>query len=79
MMPRTYEITFLGEAVPAVIGAFEDFDVILCDGCTTLRAELPDPAALHGALDRLRNLGLELIGVRVVEPVIHPDRETERH
>jgi hypothetical protein len=66
MTTRTYEITFAGEAVPAIIDAFEDFDVDVGTGRTTLRAQQFDQAALHGALDRLRALGLELLEVRVV-------------
>jgi hypothetical protein len=66
MTTRTYEITFAGEAVPAIIGAFEDFDVVVGTGSTTLRAELVDQAALHGTLDRVRALGLELLEVKSV-------------
>ena len=65
--PRTYEITFAGEAVPAIVSAFEDFDVVVGAGITTLRAQLPDQAALHGTLDRLMALGLELLEVRAVD------------
>jgi len=68
MTARTYEITFDGEAVPAIVDAFEEFDVIVCSGSTTLRGQLTDQAALHGALDRLRALGLELLQVRTIEP-----------
>ena len=37
MTPRPYEITFAGEAVPAIASAFEDFDVIVGGGNTTVR------------------------------------------
>ncbi len=67
MTTRTYEITFAGEAVPAVVSAFEDFDVVVGDGSTTLRARLSDQAALHGTLVRLRSLALELLEVRAVD------------
>ena len=67
MTTRTYEITFAGEAVPAVVSAFEDFDVVVGDGSTTLRAQLSDQAALHGTLVRLRSLALELLEVRAVD------------
>jgi 2-keto-3-deoxy-6-phosphogluconate aldolase len=66
MSSRTYEITFTGEAIPAIVDAFEDFEVTVGTGCTTLRAEQLDQAALHGAIDRLQALGLELLEVRVV-------------
>jgi hypothetical protein len=68
MSPRTYEITFAGEAVPAIVRAFEDFDVTVQPGSTLLRAELVDQAALHGALDRLMDLGLVLLQVTSVDP-----------
>jgi hypothetical protein len=66
--PKTYEITVEGQAVPAVVDAFEEFDVVVGAACTTLRAELPDQAALHGAIDRVQALGLELLEVRAVGP-----------
>jgi hypothetical protein len=68
MAPRTYEITFAGEAIPAIVAAFEEFEVIVGGGNTTLRAELPDQAALHGTIDRLQDFGLELLEVRAVPP-----------
>ena len=43
MTTRTYEITFAGEAVPAIIDAFEDFDVVVCSGRTTLRGSTIRP------------------------------------
>ena len=67
MTARTYEITFAGEPVPAILDAFEGFDVSVGAGNTTLRANLPDQAALHGALYRLRDLGLELLQVKAVD------------
>ena len=67
MTDRTYEITFAGEAVPAIEGVFEDFDITVRAGTTTLRAQLPDQAALHGAIERLRALDLELLEVRTVD------------
>jgi hypothetical protein len=63
MTLRTYEITFRGEPVPAIVAAFEDFAISVDAGNTTLRAELIDQAALHGAIDRLQVLGLELLRV----------------
>jgi hypothetical protein len=67
MTIRTYEITFAGQAVPAVVDAFDDFEVTVDKTTTTMRGELVDQAALHGAIDRVRALGLELLEVRTVE------------
>jgi hypothetical protein len=66
MTSRSYEITFLGEAVPAIADAFEDFEVTIGTGSTTLRGDRLDQAALHGAIARLQNLGLDLLEVRAV-------------
>jgi hypothetical protein len=66
MTSRDYEITFDGRAIPAIAAVFEDFEVTVGTGSTTLRAERMDQAALHGALDRLLALGLDLLEVRVL-------------
>jgi hypothetical protein len=39
------------------------------DGTTTLRGPVTDQAALHGLLQRLRDLGLPLISLTQVSPV----------
>jgi len=65
--PQTYAITFKGEAGTTVRAAFEDLDISTEAGFTTLRGKLPDQAALHGVIDRMRALGLELIDVRLTE------------
>ena len=38
------------------------------DGTTRLRGPVADQAALHGLLQRVRDLGLPLLSVRQVEP-----------
>ena len=38
------------------------------DGTTLLRAHVPDQAALHGLLHRVRDIGLPLISVVQVDP-----------
>ena len=67
MCLRTYEITVATEAIPAIVAAFEEYEVTVGAGHTTLRAEQTDQAALHGILDRLWAFGLELLEVRTVE------------
>jgi hypothetical protein len=65
---QTYEITFAGEAGSALRGEFDDCEVTVGSGTTTLRAELPDQAALSGLVLRITGLGLELVHVQLVAP-----------
>jgi hypothetical protein len=65
-MTAMYEFTFKGEAGEVLCAAFEELDVTATCGTTVLRGELPDQAALHGVLDRINALGLELLGVRLL-------------
>jgi hypothetical protein len=65
---RTYEITFVGEAGAIVRAEFNDCEVRVGPGTTTLRLEHADQGALYGLLQRIVNFGLELIDVSVVAP-----------
>ena len=66
MQARTYEITFLGQAGPVMRAEFDDCEVSVGADTTTLRAELPDQGALHGLMQRIASLGLELVSVNMV-------------
>ena len=68
MQPQTYEITFLGQAGTALRSEFEDCEVTMGPGTTTLRAELPDRGALSGLIERINSLGLDVIDVSLVAP-----------
>jgi hypothetical protein len=63
---RTYEITFTGQAGPALSAQFDDCEVTIGPGSTTLRAELSDPAALSGLVQRITGLRLEVVHLRLV-------------
>jgi hypothetical protein len=63
---QTYEITFAGQAGAVLRAEFDDCDVTIGPGTTTLRAELPDPAALAGLMQRLAALRLEVVHVQLV-------------
>ena len=68
LQSRMFEITFVGQAGPVVRAEFDDCDVSVGPGKTTLHAGLLDQCALHGLLQRIAGLGLELIDVRVAAP-----------
>jgi hypothetical protein len=64
----TYEITFAGQAGAVLRAEFDDCEISVGPGTTTLRAVLPDQNALHGLLQRLASFRLELIHLRLVSP-----------
>lgn len=68
MRPRTYEITFTGQAGTTLRAEFDDCEVSVGGGTTTLRAELPDQAALLGLVYRITGLGLDVVQLRLVTP-----------
>jgi hypothetical protein len=63
---RTYEITIAGLAGDTLRATCDDCTVTIGPGRTTLRAQLPDQAALRGLLQRITGLGLEVAGLRLV-------------
>jgi len=63
--PRTYEITFLGRADAVLRAAFDDCTVTTSPGLTTLRAQLPDQAALWGLVQRIIGLGLDVVDLHL--------------
>ena len=65
---RIYEITIMGQAGDLLRAAFDDCAMIIGPGVTTLRAQLPDQAALWGLIQRIVGLGLELVELRLVAP-----------
>jgi hypothetical protein len=65
-----YEIRLEGRLEPRWSTWFDGFTVTACgDGTTILRGPVVDQAALHGLLNRVRDLGLPLLSVT---PVTHP-------
>jgi hypothetical protein len=63
---QTYEITFLGQAGSTLRTEFDDCEVTIGPGTTTLRAELSDRGALSGLIERISSLGLDVIDVSMV-------------
>jgi hypothetical protein len=65
---QAYEITFLGQAGTTLRAEFDDCEVTIGPGTTTLHAELPDQGALSGLMERISGLGLRVIDVSLVAP-----------
>jgi hypothetical protein len=65
---QTYEITFAGQAGAVLREEFDDCEVTVGSGTTTLRTDLPDPAALAGLMQRIASLRLEVVHVHLVTP-----------
>jgi hypothetical protein len=63
---QTYEITFLGQAGSALRAEFDDCEVTIGPGTTTLRTDLPDQGAMSRLMERISGLGLDVIDVRLV-------------
>jgi hypothetical protein len=63
MTRRTYEIRVIGSLGPAAREAFADMVVEVEPAITVLSGDL-DQHDLHALLDRVRALGLELVGVK---------------
>lgn len=70
-MPATtaaYEIRIKGGISEQLLAAFERMEATVGANETVLHGPPLDQAALHGLLDRIQALGLELIEVRRVNP-----------
>jgi hypothetical protein len=61
----TYVITVRGAAGPSVRALFDDVQLSVVGDTTVMRRAGTDQAALHGLLDRIRDLGLEVIDVHL--------------
>lgn len=72
MPPYIYEITFTGQADRTLRAQFDDCKVTTGPDTTTLRAELPDQAALSGLVQRIAGLGLEISHVLLMAPPSAP-------
>jgi hypothetical protein len=67
-MTQYYEIRIKGHLDESWADWFDGITIWHEDnGETLLTGPLPDQAALHGVLNRLRDLGIELISVNMVE------------
>jgi hypothetical protein len=63
-----YEIRIAGQLDDATIATFGDVEVTIGDSVTVVCGDF-DQAALHGLLERIRSLGLDLLEARRVRGV----------
>ena len=63
-VPSRYEIRIKGRVTEALLPHFEGLSAHVEPVETTLYGTIEDQAALHGLLERIEALGLELIEVR---------------
>lgn len=63
---QRYEIVIRGRLSERYDGAFDGVTLAPDNGCTTLRGHLTDQSQLYGLLNRLRDLGMELLSVNVL-------------
>jgi hypothetical protein len=67
-MPALYEIRIRGRLDEEWIEWFEDLTLShTSEGQTILTGPLRDQAALHGTLNKIRNLNLELVSVTQIK------------
>ena len=66
--PGLYEIRLAGQLDPRWATWFDGLVITSqADGSTVVAGPIPDQAALHGVLQRVRDLGLTLLSVTTVE------------
>jgi hypothetical protein len=63
---QKYEITFAGRAGSVLCAEFDDCEISVGPHSTTLLAEVPDPAALYGLIQRVAGFRLQVTNVRLV-------------
>jgi hypothetical protein len=66
--PARYELRVQGVLDPGWSGWFEGLQVSSDGRETTIAGPVADQAALHGLLTKVRDLGLELLSVRRLDP-----------
>jgi hypothetical protein len=64
--PTRYRIVVKGRLSESFASVFDDLSVEPLPGRTALEGEFVDQSQLHGILDRIRGLGIELESVNAV-------------
>ena len=70
----SYEIRIKGRLSDSLLAAFEGLSATVEPVETVLHGPVEDQSSLHGLLDRIQSLGLELVEIRRLPP--SPDELT---
>jgi hypothetical protein len=65
--PRRYRIVVRGRMGDHLANAFGELELESHDGVSSLTGTFVDQAQLHGLLDRLRDLGIQLVSVNPID------------
>ena len=65
--PSRYRIVVCGDLGESLAGGFDQFELDVQQGRTSLAGTFADQAQLHGLLDRLRDLGIPIVSVNPVD------------
>lgn len=65
--PSRYRVVVRGRLGDHLAAAFDELDVGSTGGETSITGTFADQAQLHGLLDRLRDLGIQLVSVNPVD------------
>jgi hypothetical protein len=65
--PSRYRVVVRGHLGEHLASALDSFEIESAAGQSSLTGTFHDQAALHGLLDRLRDLGIHLVSVNAVE------------
>ena len=64
----SYEIRIKGRLSDSLLAAFEGLSATVEPVETVLQGPVEDQSSLHGLLDRIQSLGLELVEIRRLPP-----------
>jgi hypothetical protein len=75
MAAQTWEVRVRGAIPPRVLAELGACGLTEEPAQTIMRTEPLDQAGLHGVLQRIRNLGLELLEIRSAPDIVAPTPE----
>ena len=77
MGPKGYRISVSGRLTERLGSAFEGMALEPGNGQTALVGDIRDQSHLYGVLDKIRNLGLELVSVEAVPEISQRNEQQE--